>query len=119
MRPGDGPVVAGFVAGGFRVDQGVYRAMLLTPERVEEWVPPPFEALTAGDLAPLLALDPRPEFILLGTGARMLRPSRALVAALEGEGVGIEPMDSRAAARAWGVLRAEGRWVAGAFYPLV
>jgi uncharacterized protein len=27
-------------------------------------------------------------------------------------------MDSRAAARAWAVLRGEGRWIAAALYPL-
>ena len=66
----------------------------------------------------MLTLDPAPEFLILGTGSRMLRPSPALVVALEAKGVGVEPMDSRAAARAWGVLRAELRWIAAALYPL-
>ena len=68
------------------------------------------------DLAPLVAA--RPEFILLGTGSDLSRPPRALVAGLEERGIGIEPMDSRAAARAWGVLRGEGRQIAAALYPL-
>lgn len=116
MRRGDGPVVSAIVAGGFRVDEGVYRALLLTPDRAEGWSPPALEALTLDALAPVLT--PAPEFVLLGTGTTMRRPPRAFIAALEGAGMGLEFMDSRAAARAWGVLRAEGRMIAAALYPL-
>lgn len=114
----DGPIIAGFSAGGFRVDEGVYRALLITPQRADGWTPPPIGALSVDDLAPLLDLDPPPEFVLLGTGAALVRPSPALIRAVEATGVGIEPMDSRAAARAWAVLRGEGRWIAAALYPL-
>jgi uncharacterized protein len=41
-----------------------------------------------------------------------------LIRALEARSIGVEAMDSRAAARAWGVLRGEGRWIVGAFYPV-
>ena len=115
---GDGPLIGGFVRGGFRVDDNVYTALLITPKRADGWAPPPVAALDEAALAPLLALDPAPEFILLGTGATLQLPPRALVAALEARGIGTEPMDSRAAARAWGVLRGEGRWIAAALYPL-
>ena len=114
----EGPVISGISGGGFRVDENVYRGLLISPERADGWSPPPIEALGAADVAPLLALDPRPEFLLLGTGATLVRPPAAFVAALAEQGVGVEPMDSRAAARAWGVLRAELRWIAGALYPL-
>ncbi len=115
---GEGPLINGFSGRGFRVDDNVYLGLLITPERADGWSPPPVEALDPAALAPVLALDPLPEFILLGTGATMTRPPLALVKALEARGIGIEAMDSRAAARAWGVLRAEGRWIAGALYPL-
>ena len=114
----DGPVIAGFSGGGFRVDDNVYRALLITPERADGWRPPALNALTDADVAPVLALDPPPEFLLLGTGATLEHPPRAFVAALEARGLGVEVMDSRAAARAWGVLRAEGRQIVGAFFPL-
>lgn len=117
-RQGDGPIVSGLTAHGFRVDEGVYTALLMTPERAEGWTPPPFEALDADALASILSLDPVPEFILLGTGAELRRAPRALVQALDARGLGIEAMDSRAAARAWSVLRGEGRWIAAALYPL-
>ena len=114
----DGPVVSGLSAAGFRVDDNVYRALAITPERADEWAPPSFDTLDEAALAPVLALDPQPEFILLGTGRTLVRPPLALTRALEARGIGIEAMDSRAAARAWGMLRGEGRWVVGAFYPV-
>jgi uncharacterized protein len=113
----DGPIIAGFSSGGFKVDDGVYRALLITPARADGWSPPPIARLTAEDIAPLLALDPAPEFLLLGTGPSLVRPPVAFVRAIEARGFGIEAMDSRAAARAWAVLRGEGRWIAGALYP--
>lgn len=114
-----GPLIQGFARGGFRIDDKVFTSLLITPERAESWqAPPPVEALEPDALAPLLALDPMPEFILLGTGATLRHPPRALVDTLEAQGVGVAAMDSRAAARAWGVLRQEGRWIAGALYPL-
>lgn len=111
----EGPVVSGFSGRGFRVDDNVYEGILLTPSRAEGWAPPPLQDLTSADFAPLLALDPLPEFVILGTGSTLRRPSPALEAALP---FGIEIMDSRAAARAWGVLRAELRWIVAALYPL-
>ena len=117
-RGAEGPVITGFSGRGFKVDGGVYEGLLISPERADGWTPPPLDALTESDLAPLLALDPRPEFLLLGTGATMRRPPVALVRALTARGIGLEAMDSRAAARAWGVLRAELRWIAAALYPL-
>jgi uncharacterized protein len=114
----DGPVVSGLSAQGFRVDDNIYRALAITPLRADAWSPPPLAELDDAALAPLLALDPPPEFVLLGTGATLVRPPLALVRALEARRIGVEAMDSRAAARAWGMLRGEGRWVAGAFYPI-
>jgi uncharacterized protein len=119
-RTGDalGPLVQGFTAAGFAVDGGIYRALLLTPQRADEWQPPALDALTEAELAPILAIEPPPEFLLLGTGPSHRLPPRALVAALEARGIGVEVMDSRAAARTWGLLRGEERWIVAAIMPL-
>jgi uncharacterized protein len=61
---------------------------------------------------------PPPEFLLLGTGAAMVHPPRAFIRAMEERGIGVEVMDSRAAARAWGILRSEERWIAAAIMGL-
>ncbi len=114
-----GPVIRGFSGTAFRVaDRIVPGGLWLTPETALDWDPPSIEALTADDLAPLLALDPPPEFLLLGTGPTMRRPSPVFVTKVEALGFGVEAMDSKAAARAWNVLRGEDRWIAAALMPL-
>ncbi len=115
-----GPAIHAITAaGGFRIDGEVYPdGALLTPQAAQPWQAPPLEALEASAIADLIGHDPRPEFLLLGTGATLRRPASAFTAALEAQGIGMELMDSRAAARAWGVLRAEGREIVAALYPI-
>lgn len=93
--------------------------LLLSPVRALAWDgAPDVNALTVAALGDLLDLDPLPEFLLLGTGSGLIQPPRAFVRDLEARGVGVEAMDSRAAARAWGVLRAEERWIVAALLPI-
>jgi uncharacterized protein len=117
-KPGGGPRVQGFSGRRFLVDGKAYDGLLLTPVAASVWEAPALAALAATDLEPLLALDPPPEFLLLGTGVATAFPPRAFTAALEEKGIGVEAMDSRAAARCWGLLRGEGRWIAAALMPL-
>ena len=118
-RTASGPLVQAFSGNGFRVDGLTYSAGLkLTPLSAVEWAAPRVDALAISDLADLLALDPQPEFILLGTGGVLRRPNAALIAGLQECDIGVEVMDSRAAARAWGLLRGEDRWIAAALMPL-
>ncbi|HEX8445750.1 MAG TPA: MTH938/NDUFAF3 family protein [Sphingomonas sp.] len=114
-----GPLIRGLSGRGFRVDDRIHDgAMILTPERAVDWAPPAVDRLEIADLEAALTVSSTPEFVLLGTGPALLRPPVDLGLALEARGIGLEVMDSRAAARAWGLLRAEGRWISGAFYPL-
>jgi uncharacterized protein len=118
---GLGPLVTGFSGRGFRVRDAVFPdGLLLTPLSAMAWeaMPASIEALTVETLGALLTLERLPEFLLLGTGASLIQPPRPFVRALEARGIGVEPMDSRAAARAWGVLRAEERWIVGALMGL-
>lgn len=114
----DGPLVQGFTGRGFSIDGKVYEGLLLTPERAEGWEAPALAELSAAHLESVLTLEPAPEFLILGTGPNMAFAPRRLVRALEERGIGVEAMDSRAAARTWGVLRAEGRWIVAALMPL-
>lgn len=113
-----GPLVQGFAVGGFSIDGAVLKGALLTPQAAMAWDAPALGDLAQGDVAPLLALAPKPEFLLLGTGPAHGFPPRAFIAALEARGIGVEAMASRAAARTWGLLRGEGRWIAAALMPL-
>lgn len=115
-----GPLVAAVGPNGFRVgERMVPGGLLLTPDNAVDWPVTTFEALSEADFAPLLALRPLPEFVLLGTGPTLRRPAPALTAALEARGLFLEPMDSRAAARTWGLLRGEGRQIAAVLLPIV
>jgi uncharacterized protein len=113
-----GPVVRGFSGGGFSIDGRVYRGVFLTPNNAFEWAPPRLAELAPAHFEQVLGLQPAPEFILLGTGPGLAFPPSALRQALEARGIGLEVMDSRAAARTWGLLRGEGRWIAAALMPL-
>lgn len=117
--PASGPLITGFSGRGFRVNDTVFPdGVLITPEDVMPWTHSDAQALSVEALGDVLTLMPRAEFLLLGTGVRLVHPPRAFVRALEAMGLGVEAMDSRAAARAWGVLRAEERWIVGALMAL-
>ena len=113
-----GPAVLGFSGTRFVVDDALHPAVLLSPEAAFPWQPPSLAELTPGSLSPLLDLSPPPEFLILGTGATMAFAPRGLVQALAERGIGVEAMDSRAAARTWGMLRSEDRWIVAALMPI-
>ena len=117
--PPSGPVIRGFSGTAYRIENRIVPGGLwLTPDDAVDWNPPTIDALTADDVAGLLAIQPPPEFLLLGTGPAMRRPSPAFMKAVDALGFGVEAMDSRAAARVWNVLRGEDRWVVAALMPL-
>jgi uncharacterized protein len=109
-RP-DGPLITGFAGKLIKVDGNPRPGgVILTPETALDW--------DGDDFAVAANLSPLPEFILLGTGETLVRPNPTLVAAYEARGIGIEAMDTRAAARAWSLLRGEGRWISAALHAL-
>ncbi|MBC2778819.1 MTH938/NDUFAF3 family protein [Parasphingopyxis marina] len=113
---GPGPIINGFAGTGFRIGEEVFeRGLWLTPQWARGW---DGDGLDDAALAPLFAIDPLPEFLLLGTGEALVRPDPDFVAAVEARNIGVEAMDSRAAARSWGLLRNEGRWIVAALMPL-
>ncbi|WP_033926098.1 Mth938-like domain-containing protein [Sphingomonas sp. 35-24ZXX] len=119
-----GPVITGFTAHGFKLDgdnlgpRRVESSLVLTPVSAMPWDAPALEALGIDAMAQVLDLSPAPEFMLLGTGAALAHPPRAFIQVMEERGIGVEVMDSRAAARAWGILRSEDRWIAAAIMGL-
>lgn len=117
--PVSGPAVTGFSGSGFKVDgEAFVGGITLTPLAAQAWDAPSATAIDTADVASLLNLSPAPEFLLLGTGTALIRPPRSFADALDARGIGLEAMDSRAAARAWAVLRAEDRWIVAALMPL-
>ena len=64
------------------------------------------------------ALQAEVDVLLLGTGRSIARAPEVLVAALVPLGIGVEAMDSAAAARTYNVLLSEGRRIAAALLPV-
>lgn len=87
--------------------------VVVTPERViTGWGPAVPEAIALEDMEVLAALAP--EVVLVGTGTRLVFPSRVVMDALPRRGVGLEFMDTGAACRAYNFLLGEERRVIAA-----
>jgi uncharacterized protein len=61
-------------------------------------------------------LETNPEIVILGTGPSNVFAPRELVFALARRNVGLEVMDTKAAARTFNVLAGEGRQIAAVLY---
>lgn len=110
--PADAPRITAYSgAGGFVVDGIDYpHAILITPQGVSPWQGAADLDFSEQDWANLT--DQGADLLLMGCGAATILPSPPLRAACLARGLAIEAMDSRAAARTYNVLIAEGRPVA-------
>ena len=91
------------------------RSLALTADEVlGDWGDKPVAELDAGDFDALLAAEP--ELVLLGTGSRSEFAPRELMFAFARRQVGLEVMDTAAAARTFNVLVGEGRRVGAVLY---
>jgi uncharacterized protein len=91
-------------------------AVLLRPEGpILPWPIASFETIEEATLTALLQWQP--EVVLLGTGDRQRFLHPRLLRGLTARGVGIDPMDTRAACRTYNILMAEGRQVLAALLP--
>lgn len=108
-------VLRGASDAGILVNQETLTSsFLLAPNRiVQDWRPTSAAELQPEDMLALFELEPA--LVLLGTGPRQKFPSAAAMAAVLTRGIGIEVMDSGAAARTFNVLATEGRRVVAAF----
>jgi uncharacterized protein len=113
LSRGEGNVVTGCGPGWVRVGADEYRAsLILTPETIVTPWAATFEALAAEHFERVRELEPA--IVLLGTGVRQRFPHPRLYQALLAGGIGVEVMDSSAAARTYNIIAAEGRRVAAA-----
>ncbi len=101
--------------GGFRFAEMSHRGSILAlPSGVRAWDVSAPEAITAASLAPVLAEAGAIELLLVGTGPEIRPLSAPLRARLREAGIGVEAMQTGAAARTYNVLLAERRKVAAA-----
>ena len=110
------PAIDAFGDRGFRI-AGVRHegSVLIVDDAVRPWsvrrladaTPESLDAVAEAGAAKV-------EFVLLGTGAATALPPKALRAALQRVGLGLEFMDTAAACRLYNYLASEGRRVAAA-----
>jgi len=103
---------------GIRINEQLWsETIALTPQQIiSPWNSVLLADLNEGHFAPLLAHSP--ELILVGSGAKNEFPPRELMFAFARLGVGLEVMDTAAAARTFNVLAVEARRVAAVLYPV-
>jgi uncharacterized protein len=89
----------------------------LTPQEIiAPWHSVPLADLTEDNFS--LLLEYSLELVIVGSGAKSEFPPRQLMFAFARRGVGLEVMDTAAAARTFNVLAGEGRQVGALLYPL-
>lgn len=110
------PSIDAYGGGGFRLDGARHEgSLLIVADAAQPWLVRALDELTAESLQPVLAAGrAEVEFLLLGVGAKNAPPPRAVREALRAAGLGLEVMDTPAAARIYNVLTAEGRRLAAA-----
>ncbi len=113
--PAGRQLIQGYGSGGFRIaNQRHEGSVLVFPERTLAWLAATIEAVTAETLAAIATAEPKPEILLIGTGARMHPVPAALRTHFRAIGVMVDTMDTGAACRTYNVLMAEDRRVAAA-----
>lgn len=112
MNFSDAQPIDGYGPGFFRIGGVVRQGAVLTgAEGTSAWGG--YE-----DGAPLLALAGRVDVLFIGTGAEVAHIPSTLRAALEGQEIGVELMNSPSACRTYNVLLSEGRRIALAALPV-
>lgn len=101
---------------GIRIGDTVYsKSIAITPDDVmEDWPAKPIAELSVDDFETLL--EGAPAMLVLGTGRQNIFAPRELVFAFARRGIGLEVMDTQAAARTFNVLAGEGRNVVAVLY---
>ncbi len=105
--------IEGYGPGFFRVGSHILRgAVLVTPWDAGAW-----GGLSDSDSP--LSLAGRIDILLLGLGGDITAVPPAFLQALHAKGIGVEPMNTPAAARTYNVLLGEGRRVAACLLPVL
>ena len=112
--PGRYPIDA-YGGGGFRFADMSHRGSILAlPSGVRAWDVTDPAGITPESLAPLLAEAGEANLLLLGTGAEIVFVPDSLRRHLKQAGIGLDVMQTGAAARTYNILMAENRKVAAA-----
>jgi len=110
------PTIDAYGDGGFRLAGARHEgSVLILSDEARRWDVASFDQLSLAALQPVLdAGAAEVEFVLLGVGARNAMPPREIRESLRAAGIGLEFMDTPAAAKLYNLLTSEGRKVAAA-----
>lgn len=110
------PSIDAYGDGGFRLAGARHEgSVLILNDEPRTWAVSAMADLKLADLAPVLEAGASDvEFVLLGTGVRNALPPREIRDGLRAAGIGLEFMDTPAAARLYNLLTSEGRKLAAA-----
>jgi uncharacterized protein len=101
--------------GGFRFAEMSHRgSILMLPSGIRAWDRTEAGAIDTASLAPVLAERDGIELLLIGTGAEIVALPETLRRRLKEAGIGLDVMQTGAAARTYNILLAENRKVAAA-----
>ena len=117
--PAQRQVIQSYGPGHFRISMVEHSGpVLVTPDQSFAWPVSGAVEIAPENIAPVLAVSPPIELLVLGCGERAVFVPPAMRATLRKRGLGLEVMDTGAACRTYNVLLAEGRRVAAALFPL-
>ena len=110
------PTIDAYGDGGFRLAGPRHEgSVLILADEARSWGVASMAELTLADLQAVLDAGPSDvEFVLLGTGVRNALPPREIRDGLRAAGMGLEFMDTAAAAKLYNLLTSEGRRLAAA-----
>ncbi|MEZ5825808.1 MAG: Mth938-like domain-containing protein [Geminicoccaceae bacterium] len=115
VETGDWLILAGYGDGGFRLGEERHEgAILIHREAVHGWS----GEYSVDSLAALLAQDPPPEILLIGTGERFDPAAAVFAVELRKRGIAVDMMATPAACRTYNLLVGDGRRVAAALRPV-
>ncbi len=101
--------------GGFRFAEFSHKgSVLILPSGIYGWQYSKVQDVDASAFELVFKEDTKPEFLLFGTGEEQSFPSLSLQKAFIDAKIGLEVMDTGAAARTFNILFAEGRNIAAA-----
>ncbi|MGB6451665.1 MAG: Mth938-like domain-containing protein [Steroidobacteraceae bacterium] len=110
-------LIRGYAAGAVRIGERLVSTpcIVAADTLITGWEPASATELAASHLEPVFALNP--QVVLLGTSAAQRFPSAQVREAFASRGIGLEPMDFRAACRTYNILVQEERRVVALLFP--
>ncbi|MET0258147.1 MAG: MTH938/NDUFAF3 family protein [Methylobacterium sp.] len=101
--------------GGFRFAEMSHRgSVLMLPSGIRAWGPTEATGIDLAGLRPVIAESEHIELLLVGTGLDIIPLPEALRRRLKDSGIGLDVMQTGAAARTYNILLGENRKVAAA-----